>query len=252
MKLFLDTTVQIDRIFGSSKRKAAIQNICAGEECCCTTYVLGEFYATIMMDVVTVYHVLSVENNLNEAEKCVAELARNRHADRTHKIFIHLRELYDNNPEQMKCEVESYFEDLLHMFYRGIDPNLSDRTQCQRGKAQITYHDGVPILTGTGCRKSDCQCDIERFWIDHQALLNGVSFPAALDGRVLGLLAQIGKENYDVKGNHCRTLGDSVIVLEALDNEGEVCSTNRGDYEPLCEAFQVTLHVPDYSDHSHT
>lgn len=252
MKLFLDTTIQIDRIFGSPKRRTAIHKICAGEECCCTTYVLGEFYATIMRDVVTIYHVLLRESDLNDAENLVAELTRNRRAARAHKIFIHLRKLYDNNLEQMKCEVESYFEDLIYMFYRGIDPNLSDRTQCQRGRAQITYEDGIPILTGDRCRKSNCQCDIERFWINHQAVLDGIRFPATSDDRTYRLLAQIGKPNYDVKGNNCRTLGDSVIVLEALDNEGEVCTTNRNDFEPLCKAFQVMLCVPDYSVNSHT
>ena len=246
MKLFLDTTIQIDRIFGSHKRKMAIHKICAGKECCCTTYVLGEFYATIMRDVVTIYHVLLRESDLNEAERLVAELMRDRHAGRAHKIFICLRELYDNNLEQMKCEVESYLEDLLYMFYRGIDSDLSDKTQCQRGRAQIIYNDGIPILSGAGCQKSDCQCDIVKFWKSHQALLDGASFPATLGERVGKLLAQIGNPNYDVKGNNCRTLGDSVIVLEALDHEGAVCTTNRNDYEPLCELFQVTLYVPDY------
>lgn len=244
MRLFLDTTIQIDRIFGSRKKRNMIREICAGKECCCTTYVLGEFYATIMRDVVTVYSVLLRENDLNEAERYVAELARNRTANRTHKIFIHLRELYDNDLEKMKCEMESYFEDLLFMFYRGVNATLSDRTHCQRGKAQIKYYDRIPVVEGVGCRKTDCHCDIERFWTDHCALLADMSFPDTLGDPPRELLAQIREHKNDVKGNSCRTLGDSIIVLEARDNQGDVCSTNQKDFLPLCEMFQVKLYIP--------
>lgn len=245
MKLFLDTTIQIDRIFGSRKRKAAIRAVCEGKECCCSKYVLGEFYATIVLDAVSVYHVLLTEQDLNEAEKRVEELSRHRHSQRTHLIFIQLRQLFDNHIEEMKCEIESYFEDLHHMFFQGIHPDLQDGTQCQRANAHIIYEDESPILEGVFCNKKTCQCNVVDFWKRHQALI-ALPLPA-FEEKVEAVLKEIQQGHYNVKGNNCRTLGDAVIVLEALDGDGEICTTNRKDFSPLCELFQVELQSPDYT-----
>jgi len=246
MKLFLDTTVQIDRIFGSSLKRKAIQEVCAGKECWCTTYVLGEFYANIISDAACVCHFLLQGDDLNEVERRILDFARGRQANRMHKIFIRLRSLYDNNLEMIRCEIESWLEDLLHLFYRGIQLELTDETGCQRAKAHIVYQDGTPILEGIGCRKENCQCGIEKFWSDHQPLFARVPLPEDMNARVKPLLEKMQMAVYDVKGNGCRTLGDAVIVLETLDQGGEVCSTNRKDYLPLCRLFQVTLQSPDY------
>lgn len=69
MKLFLDTTVQIDRIFGSLPKRKSIKEVCTGKECWCSTYVLGEFYANIVNDAVCICHFLYQENDLNEVER---------------------------------------------------------------------------------------------------------------------------------------------------------------------------------------
>lgn len=246
MKLFLDTTIQIDRIFGSSKRRNAIRAVCQGRECCCSSYVLGEFNSNIMLDVVFVYHTLLQENDLNEAERRVEELARGRRQNRAHMIFVHLRELYDNNLEEIKCELESYLEDLQSLFFRGIDGDLSDFTRCQRARAYLRYEDGVPVWEGCSCRKERCVCNIVPFWESHRDLLDA-PFPSGLEERAEALLNRVRQSDYDVKGNNCRSLGDAVIVLEARDAGGEICSTNRKDFAPLCKLFQVRLNVPNYA-----
>lgn len=69
----------------------------------------------------------------------------------------------------------------------------------------------------------------------------------AFEEKVEAVLKEIQQGHYNVKGNNCRTLGDAVIVLEALDGDGEICTTNRKDFSPLCELFQVELQSPDYT-----
>ena len=246
MKLFLDTTVQIDRIFGSLPKRKSIKEVCTGKECWCSTYVLGEFYANIVNDAVCICHFLYQENDLNEVERRITDFARNRQADRMHKIFIHLRNLYDNNLEMIRCEMESWLEDLLHLFYRGIQVELTDGTGCQRAKAHIVYQGGIPILKGANCQKTNCQCSVEEFWSMQQPLLAQIPLPEGMNGKVRPLLEGIQKSVYNVKGNYCRTLGDAIIVLETRDQGGGVCSTNKKDYLPLCQMFQVTLQSPDY------
>ena len=246
MKLFLDTTIQIDRIFGSRPKRKAIQEVCAKKECWCSTYVLGEFYANIVNDAVCICHFLHQENDLNEAERRIVDFARNRQANRMHKIFLHLRNLYDNNLEMIRCEMESWLDDLLHLFYRGIQIELTDETGCQRAKAYVDYRDGIPFLKGANCKKTSCQCGIEEFWIAQQPMMAQIPLVEGMNDKVKSLLEEIQKSIYNVKGNHCRTLGDTIIVLEARNHGGEVCSTNKKDYLPLCQLFQVTLQSPDY------
>lgn len=248
MRLFLDTTIQIDRIFGSRKKKAAIRAACEGHTCCCSTYVLGEFYATIIKDAVDIYHILWGEDNLNEAERRVSELARNRRSERMHLLFIQLRDLYQNNLDEIRCEVQSYLEDLLHMFHRGLEETLGDATQCQRGRARLVMEEGLPILEGAGCRKDSCRCEVEAFWKDNQPLLEDVTFPDTLQEKPAQLLHAIRQGKYNnIKGNSCRTLGDSIITLEARAAADGICTTNRADYQPLCDLFQTSLCCPDYS-----
>lgn len=50
------------------------------------------------------------------------------------------------------------------------------------------------------------------------------------------------------------TLGDTIISLEALKDKRElgICSSNRKDFQPICDAIGVELVVPDYSWKQHT
>ncbi|MDE7310381.1 MAG: hypothetical protein K2N87_01985 [Eubacterium sp.] len=44
-------------------------------------------------------------------------------------------------------------------------------------------------------------------------------------------------------------LGDVVITLEAVHFEEDtgVCSSNKKDFQPICDSVGVELAVPDYS-----
>ena len=53
MKALLDTTIQIDRIFGSDRRIARINEVLKGKQLISSTYVLGEYYKNIVNDFVT-------------------------------------------------------------------------------------------------------------------------------------------------------------------------------------------------------
>ena len=58
MKALLDTTIQIDRIFGSDRRIARINEVLKGKQLISSTYVLGEYYKNIVNDFVTLYKIL--------------------------------------------------------------------------------------------------------------------------------------------------------------------------------------------------
>ena len=53
----------------------------------------------------------------------------------------------------------------------------------------------------------------------------------------------------DYQGKNCWTLGDVIISIEALKGleSPRVCSSNKKDFQPICEAIGVELVAPDYS-----
>lgn len=68
MKALIETTIQINRIF-KSKQKAAINKFMSEHECYCSTYILGEFKATIVNDFLTLYGIVRTENNFADYAK---------------------------------------------------------------------------------------------------------------------------------------------------------------------------------------
>lgn len=57
------------------------------------------------------------------------------------------------------------------------------------------------------------------------------------------------KDEKAYRGNNCKTLGDTIISLETLKSEWKlgVCTSNKKDFEPICEAVGLELVTPDYS-----
>lgn len=56
------------------------------------------------------------------------------------------------------------------------------------------------------------------------------------------VIRNILEENELLKGNTCRTLGDCIISLEALETTGKmVCTTNIKDFKPICDTIGVKI-----------
>lgn len=53
--VFLDTTIQIERLTATRARRAQLTAQLAGKEVVTSTYVLGEFLRTLVKDCITLY-----------------------------------------------------------------------------------------------------------------------------------------------------------------------------------------------------
>lgn len=54
----------------------------------------------------------------------------------------------------------------------------------------------------------------------------------------------------ELKGNNCRDIGDVIICLETkeLKKDFAVCSSNKKDFEPICDCLNIDLRSPDYRE----
>ncbi len=250
MDILLDTTIQIDKILSSKKRKKVIRDCLQGKECYSSTYVLGEFYKNIVNDFLTMYSIIDQSDDLNEAERRCNEKAFARSQSRVHKLFIDLRGLSQNNIGIMKEMIDGYIDLLIEGFYTGINRELVNGTKCKKASARIVYKEGVPVLEGISCRATDRQCGICEFWKSNKDAIGDLSCATNLKNKVSVLLKGIKSGKMNVKGNKCMDLGDAVVAMEAksLMTDKAVCSSNKSDFEPICSLFGVSLISPDYRD----
>ena len=70
-----------------------------------------------------------------------------------------------------------------------------------------------------------------------------------IDGKIREILHSAKDNEQEYRGNNCKTLGDTVISLEAKKSRHAlgICSSNKKDFQPICDAIGVELAVPDYS-----
>ncbi|MCL1845126.1 MAG: hypothetical protein FWF77_04400 [Defluviitaleaceae bacterium] len=232
MDIVLDTTVQIDRVLGSKKRKSRISEAIAKKECFSTMYVLGEYNSTIIKNYVTMYAIIDQADDLNEAEIMINESAFGRSQNRMHKIFIFLRKLYGDNLDNIKDNLKANFDVLIHKFYTGINKDLLSGTKCNRANAYIEYSEGCPVLKESGCRKTDNRCDIASLWKRNYIQIEGLV------------------ESSDTpKGKSCTDVGDLIICIETFDGGiHTICTSNSKDFMPITKHLGMALIVPNYSD----
>ena len=248
MSVVLDTSVQIARIFGSKDKKSRISEVIDNNACYCTVYVLGEFYATIINDYATMYAIIDQADDLNEAEKKVNEKAFYRSQSRMHKIFIFLRERYDNNLSDIQLYIKTVFDLLIHKFYKGIEKNLLSGSKCNRANAYIEYVEGCPIVQNLNCRKTDNHCDISTLWNNYYDIISKLADEHAVNEKIKRTIAAT-TASIPPKGNNCRSVGDCVICLEAIDeNIDTVCTNNSTDFLPITKHLGLKLIVPQYSN----
>lgn len=248
MNILLDTTMQIDRITGSRERKEAIEEILRGNDLFCSTYVLGEYYKNLVNDFVTLYGLFLIDKNITETGKRINERVFGRSQSRVAKIFFNILELCDSNIEEIDDTFSLYVDLIQDQFYYGIK-ELLNTTKCVRSNRKIEYEDGIPILQPVQCTKEKEICSICPFWRDCEKEVEQILEKNEVDNKIKEILCIAKNSEKEYRGNNCMTLGDTIISLEALKAKQHmaVCTSNKKDFRPICDAIGVEMVSPDYS-----
>lgn len=248
MNLLLDTTIQIDRITGSKERLQAVDKVLSSNTLYCSTYVLGEFYSNIVNDLVTLFNLFLMDRNIGETGKRITENVFGRSQARMSKLYANILDMCEFNVDEIEDTFYLYIDLLQDEFYTDIK-EVIDTTECPRAKSGIIYEDGRPILPHISCQKHEDKCDVCNLWRDSKDAVNQIIQDGKVSSKILDILASAKANEDEYKGNNCKTLGDLVICLEALNSNRElgVCSSNKSDFQPICDSLGLELRAPDYS-----
>ncbi len=241
MEALLDTTIQIDRIFKREK-KEIIKKYLSEHKCGSSTYVLGEFKNNIIKDCVALCNIMQMEDSFSGVRKNINEKVFNRSFQRMYYIFDDLCDLYGEQYELIKEELLTYSKRLERRFYFGISPELLSKTGCHRAEAVIVQEGNAIKLQGIGCTKKDDFCNICDFWKENIKIVDGLICKKVTSLKVEKALSAV-KENYKkAKGNTCKSLGDCIIAVEALNTEKKaVYTSNLKDFKPICDYIGVDM-----------
>lgn len=248
MDLFLDTTIQIDQVTGSKKRKEEVEKVLKDNDLYCSAYVLGEYYATVVSDLVTLYGLFLLDKDIGETGKRITEMVFGRSQPRVAKLYANILAMCKFDVD----EVEDTFLLSMDLIQDEFSRNLKkmvDRTKCARAGRKIIYEDGVPVLPDIPCRKNKKICGICQFWQEAGREIGQITESEEIDEKIVTILCAAKVDEREYRGNNCRTLGDTVISVEAK-NSGiglKMCSSNKKDFQPLCNAIGLESVVPDYS-----
>jgi hypothetical protein len=248
MDLLLDTTIQIDRITGSKERKEAVEKILKDNKLYCTTYVLGEYYSNIVNDLVTLYSLFLLDKDIGETGKRITEKVFGRSQSRVSKLYANILDMCNFDVDEVEDTFQLYMDLIQDEFYLNLEEVLN-KTKCVRAERKIAYEDGRPVLSNARCRKGEENCDICLLWKEAEQETEQILMSEEMDEKILKILRAAKENSREYRGNNCKTLGDTVISLEAKKSEYElrICSSNRKDFQPICEAIGLQLVVPDYS-----
>lgn len=243
MNIMLETTIQIDRFLASNDKKNIIRDILDNDEnkIYSSTYVLGEYMSNIVYDTIAMYSIILAENDLNQAFLKINENVFGQRQNRVAKIFTDMRILNEDNIEEIKETYAMYIQQLVDRFYYGLDDDLINETDCSRAKAKIVYEDGMPVLDGITCTKKDDKCEICKFWKNNACLLKDKRIDE-VEEKIKPLICKINSGEYNIKGNNCKSMGDTIIAIESAKKEKcKIFTTNKKHFAPICELVGVEL-----------
>ena len=241
MEMLLDTTVQIERIFKREKREQ-IEKIIEEHNCGSSTYVFGEYKRNMVRDFVTLYNIMCTEDTLAGVREHIDDTVFHRSFQRVYYIYNDICKLYNEDFALIKENLKLYARHLERRFQYGIEKELLNETDCHRAKARIQFRDGKAELPGVSCSKRDDFCKSCEFFEKHKEKFARLKEENKLPEKMRNAITKMLEENEPLKGNTCKTVGDCMIALEALDTTGKlVCTTNGKDFRPICTSVGVGL-----------
>lgn len=234
--LFMETTVQADKFLGKRTKKQYIAGVCRDKHLISSTYVLGEFKSNFLKDMTALYNLVADSDDIRDAMIRFEETFSKRISNRMNKLFANIiAECGIDDKEEILEMIEMYIENILiKRFKQGINKILIDDTKCCRSLAVPKKVDGVWTIDVKCSKKMKPKCRIKEFLLikNTNNIKKISSMPKELK-KVEDTVRKILDEKDLPYGNNCRTLGDTIIALEAPE-DSRIFTTNIRDFKPIC------------------
>jgi hypothetical protein len=255
-KLFLDTTVQIDRFSGDPEKKVRIDRVISQSNRVLTsTYVKMEFRRRFIQDIVYLYNVITDADNLKDVFLRINKLPPELRRKKEGCLASFCRFFSGTEEEEIKGpfgkglleKAEIYFrleiEDSWEEFDKEIDEIINE-TDCYHAKTGPVLTDGKYYNKMNQCKKTDLKCRIIDFFIKNKVLIDKIyeklSQMENLDDeqqKAKKAIENFLKDNHNIADKkNCWNCGDIIIALEA-PIDAVLSTTNVKHFEPICSVI---------------
>lgn len=254
-RLFLETTIQIDRFSADPKKKEKIDEIIYRfSQILTSTYVKMEFRRRYIQDLVYLYNeVLLGAETFPDVWLRIDKLNSDYHKRKIKGIIASFCRFFSDTKEEeisglsgkgLLEKAISYFrQDILSVwedFDRGIDVIVNE-TDCYHAKTG-------PVLTGekfdnrmNKCKKADIRCKIVEFFVQNKEtfrkiyeILSPMEYLDDEQGKVKNILEKALEYPLNMADRqNCWNCGDAIIAVESPE-DAVLFTTNIKHFEPMC------------------
>ncbi len=265
-QVFLDTSIQVDKIWGDASRRETIKQVMSEFRSRKTSsYVKMEFKRGFLGYLVYIYNILVESKDF----RAIVARANKLSPIQFHRIggiltaldcFFESKELkvprtYDGPIlDELYSLMESFLrqriETALTSFEHGLD-SIVDETGCFLATQE-------PVMKGERfdnrnlkCKKQDIKCDIVNFVVRNkeafQRILEVLEATPDLDQEMQKMKNAVEKvlkyQDEIANRTNCWHCGDAIIAIEC-PGEAKLFTTNRKHFQLLCDAISKTVISP--------
>lgn len=254
--MFLETTIQADRVLGSEKRQKIVLANLDGKALVSSTTVLGEFIDTFVHDAVLFYNLVVDSPSIPVALKRLTSY-RDRLTKRCITIFASIVEEWGYVKEEVLDRLELWIDwGLTYRFRQGLIL-LVEGTDCAKTRASPTKENNRYIIPipGLACtQESPPKCSVEAFiaaykgdLIDIIGKLCDLEQKDDSQKKMIAVGSRVANGQEKPIGRACQCLKDIIIALEAPGGSA-IYTTNIKHFEPICAAIGKQLYKEKRSD----
>lgn len=195
------------------------------------------------------YSLFIRDKDIAETGKHITEKAFGRRQSRMQKLYSNIIGCCDYDVDLIIDSLDNFLVQIVNVFTYKLEMPFLNFTDCARAKQEIYYEEEVLMLKTVSCRKNTSICDICNFWNMRKEELDNL-LTANINQKFADILHKGKNMIEELKGNNCRNIGDVIICLETkeLKNDFAVCSSNKKDFEPICDCLNIELRSPDYRE----
>ncbi|MCK4765889.1 MAG: hypothetical protein KAW12_27055 [Candidatus Aminicenantes bacterium] len=257
-KLFLETTIQIDRCSSDIDKKEKIDQVISRfSEISSSTYVKMEFKRRFIQDLVYLYHILIGSENFKDVWFRISKLRSDYHKRKINGIIASFCGFFaDHENEEVHGPLGSellekavrYFRNIIEVAWESFNREVSevlDETGCYNAKIGPTRKGEKFDNRTKKCKKEDIKCKIVEFFTRNRKSFKKIYKKLCqldcLDDeqeKLKNILENaLKKPRIMADRKNCWNCGDAIIAAES-PGDAVLFTTNIKHFEPICSEIK--------------
>jgi hypothetical protein len=252
--IFIETSIQIERILGRIARKEQIRETLEGAKVSTSSYVWMEFRRTALQAMAYLLTIIRLMQQEGETYIRFSELMKRvaagtaigysrRVLQRVLLAYGYILETFPRSPVRATTLIDYLEFNIEHViparFFQGINEVIKN-TDCDLVRPNVPV--GDYFHNRLSCNAATAQCSLVYFLVRHRSELLALEHalaqaePNQINPSTLAALRRVNKDVTKAKGERtCWALSDVIIALEAPDDA--LIYTTDNHFDVICAAL---------------